>query len=303
MTSSRAWRLPTLTAVAVRAADTTATGVLGLALTTDGDVPRPHTAMPYYARLVLAAMRGAQERGYLLLTMPSSLSPWVWLNTPLDGVIRTAPQRDDRIRAILLRRGIPIVGEGRPPEPDLCEAWVEADHASALRLLLDHMADAGALRIGVTLPTQDDDYSRILRHTYHAWCVEHRRPQLVADYAPLPDCVATEQAAVHQLLSRGPGPDAVIGVYSGSGYITLAAAREHQLEVPRDLMVGCLSEDSDYSATIPPVTTVSTQPDERGVEAVDLLVSVINDRRGLNRRRRVEPMLIARQSTARARPR
>ncbi|UKY54753.1 LacI family DNA-binding transcriptional regulator [Streptomyces inhibens] len=87
------------------------TGVLGLTMTTYGDLPVSYTVIPYYGQLVLGAMAAAHERGYLLLAMPSSMSPWMWLNMPMDGVIHSGPRAEDQVRAILLQRGIPMISE------------------------------------------------------------------------------------------------------------------------------------------------------------------------------------------------
>lgn len=150
------------------------TGVLGLTMTTYGDLPVSYTEIPYYATLTLSAMAAAHERGYLLLTMPSSMSPWMWLNTPMDGVIHVEPRADDPVGAILRERGIPMVSEGRPPRPRPCDAWVDSDHESGLRLLLDHLAESGARRIGLSLPRHDDAYPHLVAHAYRRWCDEHR---------------------------------------------------------------------------------------------------------------------------------
>ncbi|MCX5264267.1 LacI family DNA-binding transcriptional regulator [Streptomyces sp. NBC_00199] len=276
------------------------TGVLGLTMTTYGDLPVSYTEIPYYATLTLSAMAAAHERGYLLLTMPSTMSPWMWLNTPMDGVIHVEPRADDPVGAILRERGIPMVSEGRPPRPRPCDAWVDSDHESGLRLLLDHLAESGARRIGLSLPRHDDAYPQLVAHAYRHWCDEHRSAPLVEEYAVLPDYFTAEQEAVGRLLDRDPRPDAVIGVYSDSGHNILAVARRHGLRVPRDLLVACVSEDPEYARTAPPVTTLGLRPDRVGTEAVDLLISVINSRSGVNRRRLVEPVLMPRRSTRRA---
>jgi len=341
MASSRAWRRPTLSAVAARAGVSVATvsnalngtgrlseqtrqrvlaaartlgyapagtaralarggsGVLGLTLTTYGDLPVAYTEIPYYAQLALGAMAAAHERGYLLLTLPSSTSPWMWLNTPMDGVIHVEPRADDPVRAILRERGIPLITEGRPPDPHPCDAWVDSDHASGLRLLLGHLARAGARRIALPLPVHDDAYPALVEDTYRSWCAERGEPALVEEYASVPDCLSAERDAVDRLLGRAPRPDAVVGVYSGSGHTALAAARDRGLRVPGDLLVACVSEDPAYATTVLPVTTLSLRPGLVGAQAVDLLISVINARSGVERRRLVQPMLLPRGSTAR----
>ncbi|WP_411711460.1 substrate-binding domain-containing protein [Lentzea atacamensis] len=77
----------------------------------------------------------------------------------------------------------------------------------------------------------------------------------------------------------------------------LAAARQHGLRVPQDLLVACISEDPDYATTTPAVTTVSLRSDQVGDEAVDLLIALINARTGVERRRLVQPVLTPRYST------
>jgi DNA-binding LacI/PurR family transcriptional regulator len=275
------------------------TGVLGLTMTTYGDLPVVYTEIPYYAQLALSAIAAAHERGYLLMVLPSSLSPWMWLNTPMDGVIHADPRADDPVRTLLRERGIPMVCEGRPPRPHRGDAWVEPDHEAGLGLLLDHLAQAGARRIGLSLPLHDDEYPRLIERAYTSWCADRELPALVEEYAAMPDYFTAERAAVGRLLDHDPRPDAVIGVYSDSGHNILAAARQHGLRVPRDLLVACVSEDPDYATTTPPVTTLSLRPERIGDEAVDLLIALINGRSDVNRRRLVQPVLIPRRSTQR----
>ncbi|GHE44583.1 LacI family DNA-binding transcriptional regulator [Streptomyces capitiformicae] len=276
------------------------TGVLGLTTTTYGDLPVSYIEIPYYAQLTLSAMAAAHERGYMLMVMPSSLSPWTWLNTPMDGVIHVEPRADDPVCSLLRERGIPMVSEGRPSQPCWDDAWVDTDHEAGMRLLLDHLAESGARRIALSQPLHDDAYPILIGRAYASWCAERGMPALVEEYAALPDYFTSERDAVGRLLARDPRPDAVIGVYSDSGHNILAAARHHGIRVPQDLLVACISEDPDYATTTPPVTTLSLRPDRVGAEVVDLLIAVINARSGVERRRLVQPVLLPRRSTRRA---
>jgi DNA-binding LacI/PurR family transcriptional regulator len=275
------------------------TGVLGLTMTTYGDLPVPYTEIPYYAQLALGALAAAHERGYLLMVLPSSLSPWMWLNTPMDGVIHVDPRADDPVLSLLRERGIPMVYDGRPPVPHWGDVWVDIDYDAGLRLLLDHLTEAGARRIGLSLPLHDDGYPHLIERAYTSWCAERDLPALVEEYASMPDYFTAERDAVGRLLDRDPRPDAVVGVYSDSGHNILAVARHHGLRVPQDLLVACVSEDPDYAATTPPVTTLSLRPDRVGDEAVDLLIALINARSGVDRHRLVQPVLTPRRSTRR----
>ncbi|GAA2658959.1 LacI family DNA-binding transcriptional regulator [Streptomyces vastus] len=273
------------------------TGVLGLTMTAYGDLPVPYTEIPYYAQLALGAISAAHERGYLLMVMPSSLTPWMWLNTPMDGVIHVDPRADDPVRSLLRKRGIPMVCDGRPPQPHWGDVWVDIDYDAGLRLLLDHLTKAGARRIALSQPLHDNEYPHLIGRAYASWCAEHDMPALVEEYASLPDYFTAERDAVGRLLDRDPRPDAVIGIYSDSGHNILAAARHHGLRVPQDLLVACISEDPDYATTTPPVTTLSLRPDRVSDEAVDLLIALINARTCVDRHRLVQPVLAPRRST------
>jgi DNA-binding LacI/PurR family transcriptional regulator len=252
--------------------------------------------IPYYAQLTLGAMAAAHERGYMLMVMPSSLSPWMWLNTPMDGVIHVEPRADDPVRSILRERGIPMVTAGRPPQPHWLDAWVDTDYEAGLRLLLDHLTEAGARRIALSQPLHDDEYPHLIGRAYASWCAEHDMPALVEEYASLPDYFTAERDAVNRLLDRDPPPDAVIGIYSDSGHNILSAARHRGLRVPQDLLVACISEDPDYATTTPPVTTLSLRPERVSDEAVDLLIALINARSSVDRHRLVQPVLTPRRS-------
>jgi DNA-binding LacI/PurR family transcriptional regulator len=273
-------------------------GLLGLSLATYGEAPVPYMQIPFYSQLALAAIGAANQRGYLLTVLPGSMSRWMWLTTPLDGVIHTEPRLDDPIREILRQREIPVVTEGRPPVPRHDDAWVDVDVAGAVRTLLDHLAGAGARRAGLVLPLHDDAYPALAREAYAAWCAEHGRPVMTETFTVPDRYPGSELAAVRRLLDRRPRPDAVFGIYSLSGHNILAAARARGLGVPGRLLVACISEDPAYATTSPPVTTVSQRPEEIGAEAVDLLLAIIDGRRRTARQRLVDPVLHARRSTS-----
>lgn len=272
------------------------TGLLGLSLGTFGESPVVYPEVPYYGQLTLAAITEATRHGYLLTVLPSSMSSWAWLTVPVDGVIHNEPTEADPVRAALQQRGIPVVHDGRPVDPRPGDAWVDNDHAATTVMLLEHLQAYGSRRVGVVLPRHADAYPQLVRDAYLAWCAG-RQPAMVAQFDPIPDYLATEEAAAYELLSRPDRPDAVFGIYNDSGRTALAAAARLGLRVPTDLRIACFSEDPAYEHTSPPVTTVSLQPQLIAAEAVDLLVAIVNGRRGVRRQRLVPTCLHEREST------
>jgi len=279
-----------------RAAGRGGTGMLGMTLTTYGDLPVPYFQVPYYARLVLGTTEAAHHRGYLLVVLPASVPAWMWLTTPLDGVIHTEPRHNDPVLNILRQRGIPIVTQGRPPSSHHGEAWVDSDIDAAVRDLLDHLSGGGARRIGVVLPLHDDAYPALVRRAYEDWCDEHERPTLVECFPVSRNARRAETAAARRLL-RGRRSDAVFGIYTYSGKNILRAARDLGLTVPDDVLVAAVTEDPAYADLTPPVTTVTLHPDRLAAEAVDLLLAVLNDRTDVPRQRLVSHDLVIREST------
>jgi DNA-binding LacI/PurR family transcriptional regulator len=114
---------------------------------------------------------------------------------------------------------------------------------------------------------------------------------------------ATETAAARRLLRSRPAPDAVFGFYTDSGRHILEAASNLQLGVPDQLLVAAITEDPGYADLRPPVTTVTLHPERLAAEAVDLLVALVNGRRGVSPERLVAHDLVARESTRRLRSR
>ena len=295
MTAAR--ELSYLPFTSARAAARGGTGLLGLTLTTYGDLPVSYIQVPYYAQLVLGAIEAAHQRGYLLVVLPHSVPAWMWLTTPVDGVIHIEPTRNDPVHEILRQRGIPLVTDGRPPAPQHGDAWVDNDIEAAVCELLDHLAAAGARRIGVLLPEHDDSYPDLVRRAYEEWCARHDQPLHVDSYGMSDDPETTEREAARRLLGSRPAPDALFGVYTDSGRSILAAARDLEVAVPDELLVAAISEDPTYADLTPPVTTVSLNPQRLAAEAVDLLLGLVNQRRDIDRERLVAHDLIVREST------
>ncbi|MFI5702564.1 LacI family DNA-binding transcriptional regulator [Streptomyces xanthochromogenes] len=247
---------------AARTLRTGRSGLIGLTVTTYGDEPFTFTEFAYFAEMARAATSAALALGYALVILPATSRHDVWSNVALDGTVVIDPSDQDPVVTELVRQGLPVVSDGRPAGSLPVTAWVDNDHGAAVLGILDHLADAGARRIGLLTGTSTNTYTHL--STYLHWC-ERVGQEPVYEAYPAHD----------RLLARPGRPDAVYGLFDPNGTDLLAAARRYGLRVPEDLLLVCCSESTVYATTEPPITTLSLKPRRIGTAVVQLLIDVI----------------------------
>jgi DNA-binding LacI/PurR family transcriptional regulator len=244
------------------------TRTLGIAVTT---YPRAwnYTDVAYFSRAVTAATAAAHTRGYALTTLPADrVTEDTWHSIAVDGMlVMDSPRGDPMVRA-LRARGVPLVFDGVPGDVRPGDHWVDNDHVATVRAVLDHLTASGATRVALQAGDGEEHYARVVTETYEEWCAERRTPPLVIPFVAYDD----EGHAFDEVLGRF---DALHAAYDPGGRQLLAAAARHGLRVPEDLLLVCASEDPGYAETVPPVTTVTLDPERTAREAVALLVGLI----------------------------
>ncbi|MFD6433797.1 LacI family DNA-binding transcriptional regulator [Streptomyces venezuelae] len=250
------------------------TRTLGIAVTTF-PAAWNYTDIAYFSRAVTAATSAAHARGYALITLPADrAADDSWHSLAVDGMlIMDSPRGDPMVRA-LRARGIPLVFDGVPGDPRPGDHWVDNDHESAVREVLDHLVASGARRVALQSGSGDEHYAHAVTAAYERWCADHAAPPLVTPFDP-----ADGEGHAFDALLRDPENrvDAVYAAYDPGGRQLLAAAARHGLRVPDDLRVVCASEDPAYARTTPPVTTVTLSPEQMAHAAVAVLVALIED--------------------------
>ncbi|MEY9838563.1 LacI family DNA-binding transcriptional regulator [Streptacidiphilus sp. EB103A] len=257
---------------AARTLRTGRSGLIGLTVTTYGQEPFTFTEFAYFAEMARAATSAALTRGYALVVLPATSRHDVWGNVALDGTVVIDPPDHDPMVAELYRQGLPVVSDGRPGNCPVT-AWVDNDHASAVLEILDHLASAGARRIGLLTGTSTDTYTRLSTEAYLGWCRQVGQEPLYEEYPAHDPCAGA--VAADRLLARPDRPDAVYGLFDPNGTDLLAAARRYGLRVPEDLLLVCCSESDVYATTEPPITTLSLKPQRIGTTVVNLLIDAI----------------------------
>ncbi|WP_328942051.1 LacI family transcriptional regulator [Streptomyces sp. NBC_00250] len=247
----------------------TRTRTLGLAVTTYAGTPWNFLAVPYFSRLLTAAAVTAHAHGYALTVLPAARGgETLWHTLTVDGMLLLDSPEDDRVLRALRARGIPVVFDGRPVDPRPDDIWVDNDHATTTREVLDHLAAAGAHRIALHAGFGREYYTGAVTRAYEQWCREHGQVPSVIAFDP-------DDAPGHAFdrAFSDRACDAVHSVYDPGGRQVRAAAARHGLRIPDDLLLVCTSEDPAYADTDPSVTTVTLRPETIAETAVTTLVA------------------------------
>ncbi|MFB6810059.1 LacI family DNA-binding transcriptional regulator [Streptomyces sp. NPDC056387] len=254
------------------------TRTLGLAVTTYAGSAWNYVEIAYFSRLLTAATAAAHARGYALTVLPADRGAEpLWHTLAVDGMLLLDSPAGDPVLRALRARGLPVVFDGRPPDPRPGDVWVDNDHEATTREVLDHLAACGARRIALHSAYGREHYTGAVTAAHARWCAERGTAPLVVPFDP-------DDSAGHAFdaVFAAPGgrPDAVYCVYDPGGRQVLAAAARHGLRIPGQLRLVCASEDPSYAAGDPAVSTVTLRPEVIGESAVDALVALLESPQG-----------------------
>jgi DNA-binding LacI/PurR family transcriptional regulator len=212
-----------------------------------------------------------------------------------DGALVLDPAAGGALSAALDDIRVPIVSVGRrldaPSEP-----FVDVDHATAMRVALDHLRDQGYAAPALLTTAGDFAHVRDRLAAYERWCADHGiAPTVMTADQP------TEDAGWAAMTRGAPAPsfDAVLCAQGALARGVLRALREADRSVPRDVGVVGSTEGESAAATDPPLTTIESRPQAIGEVAIRALLSLMAGRE-VDLPQEVEPLLIPRGSTDRA---
>src|SRR6266568_4449767 len=192
----------------------------------------------------------------------------------VDGVL-IAPV-GDRSRPqlrLLTRNNVPFVLIDRSITGFDCDL-VQGDSVAGARQLVDHLIGLGHRRIGMITETPDVSTARDRLRGY-------REALESAGVAFDPD-VACD--ATRRLLGLSDAPTAIFAVNNIAVVGVVEAARQQNLEIPRDLALVCF-DDIEHVSRLYPFLTVMAQPAETfGTIATQLLLDRLSGRVGQRRR-------------------
>ncbi|WP_067226519.1 LacI family DNA-binding transcriptional regulator [Streptomyces sp. NBRC 109706] len=232
-------------------------------------------ASDYFREFVTGVLDGTQAADYDLTLLSSD--PQVPRNRVprVDGVIIADPIADDLRARQLLESGLPVVaGEHLPPGMPDCPVIV-ADHAAALRAILDRALAHGVTRPAFVGPDANSGWGVLLRAEFLAWCEERGLPATTGESRFGDMSVGEHQAQIEALLAREPATDLLVmssePIVRGALPALAAAGRR----VGDDLLLACCGDSRTLTMTTPPVTAVDLHPRALGQACAELLIRVV----------------------------
>jgi LacI family transcriptional regulator len=239
---------------------------------------------PYFADLTMAIEGALSKRGYTLLLGYSyddldrqAKLLEAMLEHRVDGlVLLPAHETTRRILVRSLPAGTPHVLVARHVRGHRVD-YVGADNVAAGRLIGEHLASRGHRRIaflgGPERSTARAERERGLRAALRSRGMEFDPTLSISTTA---DREGGERA-VDLLLNVPTLPDAIVCNSDVVAFGVLASLRAAGIEPGTEVAIASFDDTPDARLQQPPLTSVSTYPDDTGTQAAELLLRRIDD--------------------------
>jgi DNA-binding LacI/PurR family transcriptional regulator len=252
------------------------TGILALLVPTIGELDRGDETigLDYYMHLASAVTAAAflEDRAVILVPPVHRLED---LRTfPIDGAIVADPEHHDPRAQMLDHLRVPLV----TIERDLSRSdpwYVASDNEANTRLVLDHLAAAGAERIALLVPEVNWAWQTESVAAYRRWVAEHDRGSRVVPVTAM-GAEGSAYAGTLELLAGPSPPDAIFALAERFSTGVLRAAAERGLRVPGDLLVVAGVDSHQAREGEPSVTAIDLNPYALAAAAVTMLIGRLN---------------------------
>lgn len=235
----------------------------------------------FLMEIAAAAAAAALERGLALVLVPSVERGPVDAATPLidrlqvDGALLVEPAAEDPELARLLRRRIPVVTIGRPPDGATAGvASVDLRSGDTMRLLLDHLAAQGCTRIALMVGAARRTSHVEGEAVHRAFSASRGAPPVVMRLDEAAG-IAAGRAATLELMRLHPDTDAICAPVDAFAIGALSALAELGVPVPGRVRVVTRYDGILARTASPGLTAVDLQLDAVAAAAVALLLDRI----------------------------
>ncbi|MBN1283906.1 MAG: LacI family DNA-binding transcriptional regulator [Anaerolineae bacterium] len=243
----------------------------------------PDMRNPHYWQIACGAEQQAQDAGYDLLLVNTSLDPDKEIHAVnalsrrrIDGLVLllTFPERHTQEIERLADKRVPVVAlGGRIPGVDC----VDNGYRDGAVHVMEYLIQLGHRRIGLIHGVASEMLGQERRLIYRR-VVQTAGLPVGADY--IEPCGTTPEAgylAAQRLLSRSPRPTALMVINDLLAIAAVRAAAEMGLRVPEDLSIASFDDIELASYVTPPLTTVRVNAEEMGRAAVRLVFARLQD--------------------------
>lgn len=253
-----------------------------------------NSEMGFLIDVVVPAARECLRHGYSMLLVPPGAPQEHLDGLDVDGVIVLDPRQDDATVRSFLARGVTVVAVGEAGGNDW-DGLVDRGLAGS-DVMLDHLHEVGARRIGVIVSTEPYSLSAMLPRVLaaHGWRWREAKVALVR--ASAVDGVPAGRAAAEELLRAHPDLDAVYAPLDAFAVGALEAVRARGLAVPQQVRIATNYDGFRAAGTRPTLTVLDLDLPRIGQIAVDLLVRLLAGEEAV-RAPAPTPRVIARAST------
>lgn len=228
---------------------------------------------PYFSSVMSALSVSAIESGFNFALLPGEPSDGETVRAALRlkglaGAIVVEPTESNQWIPALVEDGIRVVTIGRYPM-DLETSWVDNDHRSGMKAIIEHLATQGYHRIALLSVHERTSLVIDLESAFNEGIAENSLVGRTVFLNDLGEASAID--VTHQILDSQNPPDAIIGVIDRVAVGVLQAARDRGILVPQELgVVGVGDTVLSRMASIP-ITTIKSTPTELAREAVRLV--------------------------------
>jgi LacI family transcriptional regulator, galactose operon repressor len=206
-----------------------------------------------------------------------------------DGTILVTPSSVD------VTYGQPIVAvDHNVGSSDL--PTIDSDNFSGAVAATDYLLGLGHRRIGFLSGRPDLESARLRESGYRSALKKAGIPVdpsliQVGEYEP-----ETAKQATHALLGAAEGPTAIFAANDVMALATIDAARAAGRSIPGDLSVIGFDNVPESALCDPPLTTIEQPIRQMGLEAVELLIGLIEERDDVVTHRMLPTRLVKRAS-------
>jgi len=261
------------------------------------DEPLAVTDFDYFMQVMNGASAAALERGLSLMLLPTDSRRELLDQLTLDGAIVMDPVPGDEIVDSLERRHIPVVTTGRIPDGPADGCWVDNDHISGTRTMIDHLVERGATRVALLTAPVLSTYTQDALGAFESRCAE-RGVESIVEHLPADGLSESgAYAAASRLLDSPAPPDGIYATLDRVALGALLAAEAKGVTVPGELRIAGCTDSAASRTARPSLTALSLNPEQIGQEALDLLVELIENGAPKDGQRIVPYAVIRREST------